>query len=531
MGVEDLKIPFLTHHRFLKAGFAPVVLVVLVATAACAAPAVNAPPESAPATVSAEASPQLFATMCALYAAGFEAQSSDLDSNPEFAALRAQLLALHGPAVDALRSYYREHVLADPGATMSRYITFALVVGPPPKFAFTVSREDLPPDALALEDFTGVLANFYQEAQLDPLWTQLQPGYERATAAARQPLGNLVLLETGYLREILRPGKRTFTVYVEPLVGSRTNVRNMGDRYAVVVNPGVDSSSEIRHAFLHFMLDPLPIRYSSNLGGLMPLYQGALRAPRLPFEFHDDFSAFVTECLVHAVELRIRRLRAAELASEIGIDESDGYVLVRPLVAGLQKFEGAEPPMSTYFPDLVHSIDIGAELNRLKTIAFAPASNYDDPSSARAGDNAPGNMTPQLAAMLADGEGRIVAKDAPGAVAIFERVLQQVPGQPRALYGLAVAAILQGEADRARDLFEKAVAASVSRGTITDPVALAWSYIYLGRMDDLDGNREMALTEYRAALAVAGAPDGARAAAQRGIEEGYQPEGRSPAPG
>jgi hypothetical protein len=184
-------------------------------------------PEDAPATVSAEASPQLFATMCALYAAGFEAQSSALDSNPGFSAVRSQLLALRGPAAEALRSFYREHVLADPGATMSRYITFALVAGPPPKFAFTLSRDELPPDALALDGFSEVLANFYQEAQLDRLWVQLQPGYDRAVAAERQPLGNIVLLETGYLRELLRPGKRTFTVYVEPLVGGRTNVRNM----------------------------------------------------------------------------------------------------------------------------------------------------------------------------------------------------------------------------------------------------------------------------------------------------------------
>ena len=251
--------------------------------------------------------------MCALYAAGFAPDSAALDSDPGFNTLRSQLLALNGPATVALRAFYRDHALADPAATMSRYVTFALVVAPPPKFTFTLSHDALPPDALALEGFNEVLANFYQEAQLDQLWQRLQPGYDRVLSVVRQPLGNMVLLETGYLRELLRPNRRTFTVYVEPLVGGRTNVRNMGDRYAAVVNPGVDFSDEIRHAFLHFLLDPLPIRYSANLKGVLPLYQAALRAPRLPVEFQNDFSAFVTECLVHAVELRIRRLTPPQL--------------------------------------------------------------------------------------------------------------------------------------------------------------------------------------------------------------------------
>jgi hypothetical protein len=50
-------------------------------------------------------------------------------------------------------------------------------------------------------------------------------------------------------------------------------------------------------------------------------------------------------------------------------------------------------------------------------------------------------------------------------------------------------------------------------------------------MNDLDGNREQAVAEYRAALAVDGAPEAARAAAQRGIAEAYQPAGPAPAPG
>ena len=174
---------------------------------------------STPPLVSAQANPQLFATMCALYAAGFEADVSSDTANPVMTQLRSALLALNGPAAQALRKYYRDHELSDPAQTMSRYVTFGLVVGPAPKFDYTLAHEDLPPDVLALEGFNQVLSNFYQEAKLDQLWNQVEPGYEQAAQLYRGPLSEIVLKETGYLREILRPGRRTFTVYVEPLVG------------------------------------------------------------------------------------------------------------------------------------------------------------------------------------------------------------------------------------------------------------------------------------------------------------------------
>ena len=539
-----MTIPVRIQRSLLRAGLAPAVVVLLSSLSAFIPPAgatgLQVASASEPVKVSAEASPQLFATMCALYAAGFAPDSAALDSDPGFNSLRSQLLALSGPATVALRAFYRDHVLADPAATMSRYVTFALVIAPPPKFAFTLDHEALPPDALALEGFNEVLANFYQEAQVDQLWQRLQPGYDRVLSIVRQPLGNIVLLETGYLRELLRPNRRTFSVYVEPLVGGRTNVRNMGDRYAVVVNPGVDFSDEIRHAFLHFLLDPLPIRYATNLKGVLALYQSALRAPRLPVEFHNDFSAFVTECLVHAVELRIRRLTPPQLAAEVNAADSDGYVLVRPLMRALDKFEASEPPMSAYFPDLIRSIDVGAEFSRIKTLVFAPAYNNEDlvadsKKPPVSGSSGALGLDPDVAMLLADGERRIAAQDAQGATAAFTRVLERAPNQPRAVYGLAVASILQGDGAHARELFEQVVGATsgTTSGAMvaTDPLALAWSHIYLGRMNDLDGNRDQALAEYRAALAVDGAPEAARAAAQRGIAEAYQPGGMAPAPG
>jgi hypothetical protein len=413
---------------------------------------------------------------------------------------------------------------------MSRYVTFALVVGPAPKFDYALEHEDLPPDVLALEGFNQVLSNFYQEAKLDQLWNQVEPGYQQAAQLYRGPLSEILLKETGYLREILRPTRRTFTVYVEPLVGGRTNVRNIGNQYVVVVDPQLDSTDRIRHALLHFLIDPLPIRYADSVAAESPLLSQAERAPRLPAEFQDDVSGFFTECLVRSVELRLQRLPAPQLADRVNAAESDGYVLVRSLMTALAKFEASEPAMDLYFPTLVKSIDVAAEVKRLQAVTFPPASKEE--SATGDGDVTPSGRA-NLEATLSAGERDIAAQDAAAAQKEFERALAQAPGQPRALYGLAVASVLQGNGARARELFTQVVtAASGSQGSSRpDPVALAWSHIYLGRMDDLNGDRDNALAEYHAALAVADAPESARLAAQRGLEQGYQPAGRNSSPG
>jgi hypothetical protein len=99
---------------------------------------------------------------------------------------------------------------------------------------------------------------------------------------------------------------------------------------------------------------------------------------------------------------------------------------------------------------------------------------------------------------------------------------------------MAVAAVLEGNVLRARELFEQVIALAAPGGDPRmrpEPSEVSWSHIYLGRIKDLEGDREQALIEYRAALAVSGAPDSARAAAQRGVEQGYQPAGQKQPPG
>ena len=511
-----------------------VLLLVAIAHAYAQTPAAKAPSPSAAAgahrTVSVDSRPQLFAVLCALDAAGYEAGASD---TPGRVQLRQRLLALQGPAAAALRKYYTEHALADSGATFSRFVSFALVVGPPPDFKFELRRDDLPPEALTLDGFNSILANFYNEAKLDELWKFYQPDYQRGIESLRAPVSDLVFTVSNYLREIIRSNSpRSFSVYVEPLAGGKTIFKTFGDQYTLVVRPSSDPPmDDIRHAFLHFILDPIAIRYRVQASKASPLLEFAAHAPLLPVDLHDDFSAFFDECLVRAVELRLRRLSPTELASAIDQAEGSGYVLVRPIYAGLSGFEKSEPAMGYYLPDLIKGIDIGAEQRRLRGVKFAdaaPAGEAPLESSRMAAK--PAASSNPLDDDLAEGQRQISARNGAAAAASFERVLASHPDDQRATYGLAVASALQGKPDQARELFTKVIAAAqnplADPNAHPDPSNLSWSHIYLGRMYDVEGKRDLAVLEYRAALAVAGAPDTARTAAQRGIETGYQTPSR-----
>jgi tetratricopeptide (TPR) repeat protein len=504
----------------LRFPFCAGVAAFLFITAQSAIAAPQASRAAAPRGISLETSEQLFATMCALDAAGFDSEAVAGLAPASVASRRRDLLQLQGPAVEAVRAFYREHQLADPEEMLSRYISFALVLGPPPKFNYLLPHDQLPPDVLTIEGFNDLLAAFYAEANLARRWSQVEPDYNAQIRRLEGPVRNVVMLSSGYLREIEKPSARSFTIAVETLVGNRTNFRSYGERYAVVVGAATELPLDtIRHAYLHYLLDTLALRYRDAVESKRALLEAAARAPRLPRIYQKDFVAFLTECLIRAVELRLRRLSPAQVDAALFDFDRNGFVLVRPLLGRLQAFEKAEPAMSYYYPDLVKGIDLAAEQKRLQKIEFASA---EAPAAETPEDSHPAPPS-ELELWLDEGDRDIALQDGKAATEVFERILAKYPDVSRAIYGLAVASVLQKNIEKAKVFFQQLVAASVPAGATDasspmDPKILAWSHIYLGRIHDREGNHDLALSEYRAALAVDGAPEAARLAAQHGAE-------------
>jgi hypothetical protein len=476
--------------------------------------------------VGIETSPQLFDVMCALWAAGYNTEANFGSLPPEWEAVAEKMVKQQGPATEALRAFYKEHEHNNRASTLSRYLSFAMVVGPPPNFEYTVRQEEIPPDAATLEDFNEVMKKFHTEAQLDLLWGQILSAYNPVVARLQGPMTKIVLETTGYLREVLRSDSpQTFTVYVEPLAGPNLNFRTYSDHYVVVVNGGENVKLEqLRHAFLHFLLDSLPLHFDAAIVPSRSLLKIAAVAPRLPNEYKNDYAGLYAECLIRAVEIELDHLTGERRAQAINNSEADGYILVGPLVKQLDKFQTIEPSMQLYFPEMAAAINAGDETRRLKDVKFAPTIEADTETTVDAAVLAARTEAIEKERMLEQGESLIVTKDAPGAQAAFEKINQRWPGTPRAVYGLAVSAMMQQDPDRAKVLFQ-----TLTKSVKTDaPLApgdagvVAWAYVYLGRFDDLDDNRAQALAEYRLALAVPGAPVSARQAAQGGVQKAFQ---------
>jgi tetratricopeptide (TPR) repeat protein len=302
-------------------------------------------------------------------------------------------------------------------------------------------------------------------------------------------------------------------------------VRNFGDHYAIVLSGSEEIPSDVvRHAYLHFLLDPLPLQYSHVVVVKRPVFELAAKAPRLAPDLKEDYFAWFGECTVRAVEMKLKRMSPSEREAAFENNDVDGYVMVRPIFQGLTGYEATEPNFPSYFPDLVRGIDVKAERTRVAAIAFAPVQSpqqtKDLSSESSAHRRASGVTTvPDDAAAiseLTEGEKRIAEKNPRAAEVSFQRVLAKYPDQPRALYGLGLVALLDHDAIKAKEVFGKLTAGEHAAAS-QDPMVMAWSHVYLARIFEDEGQLERAKREYQAVLAVQGAPAQAQQAAQRGL--------------
>ena len=508
-----------------------VVCAALAQAQAPAAPVARPNPRVAPATAATiDTSEAMFATMCALYAAGYEGDINPDNWNAYRSQMREKLRAQQGPAVDALKEFYKGHQFRDPAAMLSRFVWFGLVSGPAPKFRPVLRRDELPPDVLDLEGFSEILSSYYTEQNIGKLWRSVQPLYDREIDRLHEPVSQILFQATNYSRAVVDPATpRTFTIVVEPLVGRITNVRNFLDHYAIILSGSEEIPSDVvRHAYLHFLLDGLPLQYPHVIAVKRPLYELAAKAPRLGPDLKDDFPSWFGECFVRAVEIKLKKMSPSEREAALQSDDADGYVLVRPIFMGLADYEKSEPTLRNYFPDLIRAIDVKTEQTRVAAIKFAPA--QEAAQGSEQGKDLSGEVVaknrqrvttlpddPEAIEALTMGEKQLSAKNPRAAEASFKSVLAKYPNQPRAWYGLGMVAVLDHDAERAKEVFGRLTTGQYAASQ--DPLVMSWSHIYLARVFADEGQLDRAKLEYQAVLNVQGAPPQAQQAAQQGLGE------------
>ncbi len=178
----------------------------------------------------------------------------------------------------AICQFWNEHQLPGRENDITPYLSLALELGPPPKFAPTLLEADLAPDASRVLGILPLLQKFYQSAGLHGIWLKFQGQYQAMVSQFHDPVSKELTNTDLYLKLPFAnyPSQR-FVIVMEPLLSpAQVDARNYGSNYFMIVSPdreGHIRSPEIRHTYLHFVLDPMALNHAMSLKELEPLLE------------------------------------------------------------------------------------------------------------------------------------------------------------------------------------------------------------------------------------------------------------------
>jgi tetratricopeptide (TPR) repeat protein len=494
--------------------------------------------------ISLQTSEALFQIGAGLNACGYDAGLDD--SQPVRQKVRDALNAAVQASAEAqatrdqLCSYIRAHRLSDSSHDLSQYVSLALYLTPPPQLTNSVPLTEMPPDSTQVIEILPLLRRFAQQTNLHLIWLNARPQYEAEVNSLHDALTQMITRTNAYLKTPATTGTESrFAVVLEPLLNpGQTNARVYASDYVIVLSPdshGAVRMSDVRHTYLHYVLEPLLYARASSFDRLLPFLKSVREAP-LEYTFRSDIASLVTECMIRAVEARTmdtgvaaykapavvhhseleaveRERHAAEQKAEgvrlaaVRRSMEEGYVLTAYFYERLALFEKQPQSFKESIGEMVYGMDVQSELGRAKKVTFTQQSEGDLVR----------RSTRQLRGLdLA--ELKLLKGDVDGASTLAHQALDQHTGDAaRANFLLARCAVLRSNVADARQYFEETVRLA------KDPRLLAWSHIYLGRMDDLEHSREQALAQYQQALVVRDGQIDTREAAERGLQAPYGP--------
>lgn len=449
-----------------------------------------------------DASQTLFTIMAALNATGNGGELSSPSSHPLRAQIAAELNQRHLASLAPLREFFEKHRKATPAENLGQYVSYALSVNDPPNFAFRMRDLDTVPEAAALKGLSKPLSAFYKEANIAALWARSQPDIEKYLERYHSPVLEAVFQVNTYLRQPTSGfDGRHFQVFVElQAPPNQVLTRSYGNEYTIVVTPSAQVRTfEVRHAYLHYLLDPLATHAHDMLERKKSLALLAQKAPGLDASFKEDFLLLASESLIKAVESRLDRVRGG---SEQAMRQ--GYILAPFFDEELAAYETQDQAIRIYYPDMLKGLEIGHEEARIGQVSFNEAAPAPKPAAVVAAPSA-----------LEQAEKLYESRDLPAAKRAFAALLDlPLPDVQRAAayYGLARVAILQKDPETSQQLFLKSLSLQPEA-----PVK-AWVLVYLARLSLASSEPGPAATYFQQALQVEGATAAARDAATNGIQ-------------
>jgi len=481
-----------------------------------------APSPGSTAKVNLDTSETLFSFAATLSACGFGqvAGQEPEGTDPLRTKIRGELQqTVDGsePLAEFTRSmcqFYRDHQTGDSGRDYAQYVSLALFTDGPPTFRAKMREAELPPDAVYVFGFLPLVAEFYQKAKLHDLWLKHRAEYNGLIEHYTDPVAKMVFNTDIYLKLALSGYLgREFIVYLEPLGAlGQVNARNYGDNYYVVLTPSGNALQveQIRHTYLHYVLDPMALKHSGAIQRLSPLLEVVKTAP-MDESFKGDMSLLLTESLIRAIEIRSRKTSLDEQKAAVLAAMQEGYILTQYFSDALVAFEKDPAGLQSMYGEMVMAIDGGKIAREATAIQFAAQASPELVVGVRQ-RRASTQPTLRLA------EQRLSTGDISGAQKLAQQALDEKKEDTGyALFILARASTMSKDMEGARSYFERTLEVSKEQKLI------AWSHIYLGRIYDLQEDRDSALEQYKAALNAGDPSPEVKNAAEKGLQQAYEP--------
>jgi tetratricopeptide (TPR) repeat protein len=500
--------------------------------------------------------------------------------------LTSDLAQLNPELRQRISSFLVQHKRRNAGKTDSEiiapFISMAYALTPAPELADPVVTSDLPGALLDVLDFAPLVRDFYRRssisANLDEyvkayrkvadgrlressqemisdllsyLHTRPQLYYAERTKVQAQRSGSK---RTSISRVETRERERRFFIVPEMLApAGSVNFVNIRDDYYAVVPPDSDLGfSEVRRAYLQFVIDPIVLAHSADIATVRDSVRKILDERRKadPSVSPDVYLA-ISRSLVAAIDARqdefirkkivteqarrridqakdeaekraisaeLEKLRSSltdETALELSEDYERGAILAFYFAEQLKGVEESGFDIAASMREMILSIDPAKETGRLAQNAEARRRGLAGREERRRSGTASIIVENPVTTRLLEIQKLIDAKNYSRAGADLRRLQEEYPAETRVLYNLGRVASLSAEAmsesepQKAKLLEAKTAYEKVVLNEKNDKALLSLSYVALAKIYEFYGESEYAVQIYDAAIRVGDVPGGA----------------------
>jgi hypothetical protein len=554
-----------------------------------------------------QAEQRLIIVMAALEAAGFDPVPPGRTPSAFRVKLRKDLANFDSDLRHSLQAFYERNKLpapATPADQAARYVSLALALGPPPALEAPPRSEDLPAGLLEVLDFAPLVQEFYRRSGIDEQLVNYVRAYQAEGDRLRAPTTEMVKGLLNYLHtrplttstervEIKNPDKkskqktkyefrqkdRRFFILPDLLAPrGAINFRIIGDDYYAVVPEGTDpASSELRRAYLQYVIDALVLRFNKNIAERREALKQLLgERQKAGGQASPDVFLSVSRSLVAAADARYEEMRRRELLgsenrsrlqaakteadraaiakasqaewsaiqdetiARLAEEYEKGAVLSFFFADQLKGIESAGFDLANFFPDMIASFDPAREAKRPAEYADAKQRATAAREARLAARRAQSEVavgssgSPRESALVRDLaaiEDTLRNKDYNEAEVRLRELLKEYPGEARIFFALGQTASLaaadatdeQVQAERLNRALGHYRTAIMAASPEDDKAILSRAHESMGRINEFLENKAEAMKAFDEAIRVGDVRGGAYREALAGKKRLTQP--------